>query len=185
MKIVETSLPGVLIIEPVVFGDERGFFMETWQKQRYEEIGIRGPFVQDNVSSSRKGVLRGLHYQNPQGQGKLVSVLTGEVFDVAVDIRYGSPSFGQWTGVVLSGKNHRQFWIPEGFVHGFCVLSEQAIFSYKCTEVYAPEHEGGICWNDPDVGIKWPLDEVLLSSKDQIYPQLKAVPIEQLPQYGK
>ncbi len=185
MNIIETKLPGVLIIEPVVFGDERGFFMEIWQKQRYAEIGIKGTFVQDNVSSSRKGVLRGLHYQNPQGQGKLVSVLAGEVFDVAVDIRYGSPSFGEWAGVILSGENHRQFWIPEGFAHGFCVLSEQAIFSYKCTEVYSPEDEGGICWNDPDVGINWPLDEVLLSPKDQIYPQLKAVRLEQLPQYLK
>ena len=183
MKKIETDLQGVWIIEPKVFGDQRGFFYETWQQQRYADIGIKGAFVQDNVSFSRKGVLRGLHYQQPHSQGKLVTVLQGEVFDVAVDIRVGSPQFGQWTGVVLSGENHRQLWIPEGFAHGFCVLSETAYFSYKCTDVYAPECEGGILWNDPDIGIKWPLEDVVLSDKDQIYPLLKEVSFEKLPKY--
>lgn len=183
MKKIETDLQGVWIVEPKVFGDQRGFFYETWQQQRYADIGIKGTFVQDNVSFSRKGVLRGLHYQQPHSQGKLVTVLQGEVFDVAVDIRVGSPQFGQWTGVVLSGENHRQLWIPEGFAHGFCVLSETAYFSYKCTDVYAPECEGGILWNDPDIGIKWPLEDVVLSDKDQIYPCLKEVSFEKLPKY--
>ena len=183
MKKIETDLQGVWIVEPKVFGDQRGFFYETWQQQRYADIGIKGTFVQDNVSFSRKGVLRGLHYQQPHSQGKLVTVLQGEVFDVAVDIRVGSPQFGQWTGVVLSGENHRQLWIPEGFAHGFCVLSETAYFSYKCTDVYAPDCEGGILWNDPDIGIKWPLEDVVLSDKDQIYPLLKEVSFEKLPKY--
>lgn len=183
MKKIETDLQGVWIIEPKVFGDQRGFFYETWQQQRYADIGIKGTFVQDNVSFSRKGVLRGLHYQQPHSQGKLVTVLQGEVFDVAVDIRVGSPQFGQWTGVVLSGENHRQLWIPEGFAHGFCVLSETAYFSYKCTDEYAPDCEGGILWNDPDIGIKWPLEDVVLSDKDQIYPCLKEVSFEKLPKY--
>lgn len=183
MKKIETDLQGVWIIEPKVFGDQRGFFYETWQQQRYADIGIKGVFVQDNVSFSRKGVLRGLHYQQPHSQGKLVTVLQGEVFDVAVDIRVGSPQFGQWTGVVLSGENHRQLWIPEGFAHGFCVLSETAYFSYKCTDVYAPDCEGGILWNDPDIGMKWPLEDVVLSDKDQIYPLLKEVSFEKLPKY--
>lgn len=183
MKKIETDLQGVWIIEPKVFGDGRGFFYETWQQTRYEEMGIQGPFVQDNVSFSRKGVLRGLHYQQPHCQGKLVSVLQGEVFDVAVDVRVGSPQFGQWTGVVLSGENHRQLWIPEGFAHGFCVLSETAYFSYKCTDVYAPDCEGGILWNDPDIGIKWPLAEVSLSDKDQVYPLLRQIHVEKLPKF--
>ena len=183
MKKIETDLQGVWIIEPKVFGDQRGFFYETWQQQRYADIGIKGAFVQDNVSFSRKGVLRGLHYQQPHSQGKLVTVLQGEVFDVAVDIRVGSPQFGQWTGVVLSVENHRQLWIPEGFAHGFCVLSETAYFSYKCTDEYAPDCEGGILWNDPDIGIKWPLEDVVLSDKDQIYPLLKEVSFEKLPKY--
>lgn len=183
MKKIETDLQGVWIIEPKVFGDGRGFFYETWQQTRYEEMGIQGPFVQDNVSFSRKGVLRGLHYQQPHCQGKLVSVLQGEVFDVAVDVRVGSPQFGQWTGVVLSGENHRQLWIPEGFAHGFCVLSETAYFSYKCTDVYAPDCEGGILWNDPDIGIDWPLTEVSLSDKDQVYPLLRQIHVENLPKF--
>lgn len=183
MKIVETDLAGVVVVEPKVFGDARGFFYETWQKERYEDAGIKGTFVQDNVSFSRKGVLRGLHYQQPHSQGKLVSVLQGEVFDVAVDIRAGSPQFGKWTGVILSGENHRQLWIPEGFAHGFCVLSDTAYFSYKCTDVYTPACEGGILWNDPDIGIKWPMEEVVLSDKDQIYPLLKNISIDQLPKF--
>ncbi len=183
MKIVETDLAGVVVVEPKVFGDARGFFYETWQKERYEEAGVKGTFVQDNVSFSRKGVLRGLHYQQPHSQGKLVSVLQGEVFDVAVDIRVGSPQFGKWTGVILSGENHRQLWIPEGFAHGFCVLSDTAFFSYKCTDVYTPACEGGILWNDPDIGIKWPIEEVVLSDKDQIYPLLKNISIDKLSKF--
>ena len=183
MKVVGTDLEGVVVVEPKVFGDARGFFYETWQKDRYEEAGIKGTFVQDNVSFSRKGVLRGLHYQQPHSQGKLVSVLQGEVFDVAVDIRVGSPQFGKWTGVILSGENHRQLWIPEGFAHGFCVLSDTAFFSYKCTDVYTPACEGGILWNDPDIGIKWPMEEVVLSDKDQIYPLLKNISIDKLSKF--
>lgn len=185
MKCVETTIPGVFIIEPDVFGDKRGFFMETWKASRYEEIGIREPFVQDNLSFSTRGVLRGLHYQHPHEQGKLVSVVQGEVFDVAVDIRVGSPSFGQWFGVTLSGDNHRQFWVPPGFAHGFCVLSETAYFTYKCTDIYTPSAEGGIAWNDPDIGIEWPLTDVTLSDKDQRYPRLRDADEAQLPQFVK
>lgn len=183
MKIIETNLPGVLIVEPKVFGDSRGYFFETWQKSRYEEAGIKGDFVQDNCSFSTKGVLRGLHYQNPNAQGKLVSVLQGEVFDVAVDIRIGSPTFGQWTAVTLSGDNHQQLWIPAGFAHGFCVLSETAYFTYKCTDLYTPSAEGGIIWNDPDIAIHWPITQVSLSEKDQLYSRLKHVAPEKLPKY--
>ena len=181
MKIVETSIPGVLIIEPTVIGDARGFFQETWRQDRYKEIGIDGRFLQDNLSFSAHGVLRGLHYQHPHGQGKLVSVIQGEVFDVAVDIRADSPTFGQWVGVTLSGENHHQFWIPPGFAHGFCVMSKNAYFMYKCTDLYTPEAEGGIAWDDPDIGIKWPLRDVLLSGKDKEYPRLKDVPSISLP----
>jgi len=181
MNVIETALPGVLIIEPKVFGDARGFFLETWQQNRYAELGIPGPFVQDNLSFSTRGVLRGLHYQQPYAQGKLLSVIQGEVFDVAVDIRRGSPTFGQWTGVTLSGDNHRQFWVPAGFAHGFCVLSETAYFTYKCTEIYAPQAEGAVAWNDPDIGIDWPLQEVSLSAKDQQSLRLKDIPAERLP----
>lgn len=183
MNVIETNLPGVLIIEPKVFGDSRGFFFETWHKARYEEAGIKGNFVQDNCSFSVKGVLRGLHFQNPNTQGKLVAVLQGKVFDVAVDIRIGSPTFGQWTGVILSGENHQQLWIPEGFAHGFCVISDTAYFSYKCTDLYTPPAEGGIIWNDPDIGIEWPTAQVTLSDKDQLYPRLKDVAPERLPKY--
>lgn len=181
MKVIETNLPGVLIIEPNVFGDTRGFFQETWRQENYEAIGIRKQFVQDNLSFSTRGVLRGLHYQQPKTQGKLVSVVQGEVFDVAVDIRVGSPTFGQWVGVNLSGENHRQLWVPPGFAHGFCVLSETTYFTYKCTDVYTPSAEGGICWNDPDIGIQWPLQNIVLSDKDQVYARLKAIPVERLP----
>lgn len=181
MNVIETKLPGVLIIEPQVFGDGRGFFEETWQQLKYEQAGINGPFVQDNMSFSTRGVLRGLHYQKPHSQGKLVSVVQGEVFDVAVDIRIGSPTFGQWTGVMLSGDNHRQFWIPDGFAHGFCVVSDTAYYTYKCTEFYTPCAEHGILWNDPDIGIDWPLQDVILSEKDKVYPRLQAVKRETLP----
>jgi len=146
-----TKLPGVLVLEPDVFSDERGFFLETWNSARYEDAGVPGPFVQDNVSFSKKGILRGLHFQHPQSQGKLVQVLSGEVVDVAVDIRVGSVTFGQWVSEVLSDANHRQMYIPPGFAHGYCVTSETALFSYKCTAFYNPAAEGGIIWNDPDL----------------------------------
>lgn len=182
MKVIETNLPGVLIIEPPVYGDARGFFQESWQQEKYEAIGIKGAFVQDNLSFSNRGVLRGLHYQNPHAQGKLVSVIQGEVFDVAVDIRFGSPTFGQWTGVTLSGENHRQLWIPPGFAHGFCVLRDSTYFTYKCTDIYMPSAEGGIAWDDPNIGILWPIQDVVLSDKDKIYPRLKELATEKLPQ---
>ena len=183
MKVIETSLPGVVIIEPKVFGDERGFFMETWNKQRYSDAGIPTDFVQDNLSFSRRGVLRGLHFQNPNAQGKLVSVLQGEVYDVALDIRYGSPTFGQWTAIRLSSENRRQFYVPEGFAHGFCVTSETALFSYKCTDLYNQQAEGSILWNDPDLGIEWPVETPELSGKDCEGMRLRDFPIAQLPEY--
>ena len=171
-------------MEPDVFSDERGFFLETWNSTRYEVAGIKGPFVQDNVSFSPKGVLRGLHFQYPQSQGKLVQVLSGEVLDVAVDIRKDSPTFGQWISEVLSDVNHRQMYIPSGFAHGYCVTSETAIFSYKCTDFYNPRCEGGIIWNDPDINIDWPMEEPILSPKDTDYPRLKDIRPEKLPQVG-
>lgn len=166
MKIIPTAIPGVILIEPDVFGDSRGFFMETWHAQKYAEAGLDIPFIQVNHSRSSQGVLRGLHYQLEQPQGKLVRVSHGAVFDVAVDIRKGSPTFGQWVGYELSGENFRQLYIPPGFAHGFCVLSESADFIYKCTDFYAPEYEHCIRWNDPDIGIKWPGDDFLVSEKD-------------------
>lgn len=183
MNVLETSLPGVLIIEPKVFEDSRGFFLETWQQERYARYGIPASFVQDNLSFSAKGVLRGLHFQNPNQQGKLVSVIAGEVYDIAVDVRIGSPTFGQWAGVFLSGENHRQLWIPAGFAHGFCVISETVLFSYKCTDMYNPEAECGIAWNDPDIGIEWPIQNVILSPKDALHPRLRDIPIGRLPVY--
>ena len=183
MKIIQTDLPGCVVVEPAVFGDARGFFYETWNAQRYGEHGLPTQFVQSNVSSSSKGVLRGLHYQWPRPQGKLVSVLEGEVFDVAVDIRRGSPRFGKWTGVVLSAENKRQLWIPEGFAHGFAVLSERALFSYLCTEVYVKEADAGIRWNDATIGIDWPIGDPLLSAKDSASPFLEDVPGDRLPVY--
>lgn len=167
MKVIETALPDVHIIEPRVFGDQRGFFMETWNRRRYEELGLPADFVQDNQSGSRRGVLRGLHYQIRQPQGKLVWVIAGEVFDVAVDLRRSSPTFGRWVGVTLSAENRRQLWVPPGFAHGFIVTSETAEFVYKCTDYYAPEHERCIRWDDPDLAIEWPLDETpIVSEKD-------------------
>jgi dTDP-4-dehydrorhamnose 3,5-epimerase len=183
VKVIETELPGVVIIEPDVFEDHRGFFLETWSRSRYTNAGINGPFVQDNVSRSSRGILRGLHFQNPQGQGKLVQVFAGEVFDAAVDVRVGSPTFGKWTGVRLSADNHRQMYIPAGFAHGFCVLSDSAIFSYKCTDYYNSSVEMGIIWNDPDIGIDWPIDEPKLSQKDSALPRLKDIAAEKLPRY--
>ncbi len=183
MNVIETSLPGVLVLEPKVFGDERGFFMETWNQRRYEEVGLPGRFVQDNLSFSRRGVLRGLHFQNPDQQGKLVYVLSGEVFDVAVDIRQGSPTFGRWESVLLSSENKRQFWIPEGFAHGFLVTSETALFAYKCTAPYNARADGSVLWNDPDIGIEWPIEAPTLSEKDRNAPRLVEVSPEKLPAY--
>jgi len=183
MKVIETKLPGVLIVETKTFSDERGFFKETWRQERYVGAGIQGQFVQDNLSFSARGVLRGLHYQRPHAQGKLVSVVEGKVFDVAVDIRSGSPTFGEWVGVMLSGDNHRQLWIPPEFAHGFCVVSDTAYFTYKCTDIYTPEAESGIAWNDPDIGIEWPLTDVRLSEKDQNYPRLKDLSVDRLPTF--
>jgi len=184
MELLQTAIPGVVIIEPRVFGDPRGWFSESWQQQRYQEAGIPGPFVQDNQSFSGHGILRGLHCQHPFAQGKLVQVLIGEVFDVAVDIRRGSPSFGRWVGVHLSGDNHRQFWVPPGFAHGFVVLSETALFTYKCTDYYHPETEFSIRWDDPDIGIDWPLaTSPSLSAKDAAAPLLRDLPTDRLPEY--
>lgn len=169
MKFVPTDLPDVIRIEPTVHGDERGFFMETWQARRFHEAGIDGEFVQDNVSHSSKGTLRGLHYQIEHSQGKLVRVVQGEVFDVAVDLRKSSPHYGQWVGEVLSAENKHQLWVPPGYGHGFLVLSDTAEFEYKCTEYYAREFERAIRWDDPDLGIEWPLldgKQPVLSSKD-------------------
>lgn len=181
MKVVETRLQGALVIEPQVFGDARGFFYESYNEAKYREAGIDRRFVQSNVSRSARGVLRGLHYQWPNPQGKLVSVLEGEVFDVAVDIRRGSPTFGQWAGVMLTAENHRHFWIPEGFAHGFCVLSEYATFAYQCTALYDAKADAGIRWNDAAIGIDWPVTEPLLSDKDARAPLLNEVATECLP----
>ena len=181
MKVYQTSLPGVCLIELPVFTDPRGFFIETWQAERYRQVRIPGPFVQDNYSYSTRAVLRSLHYQLKHPQGKLVSVLQGEVFDVAVDIRHGSPTFGCWVGELLSGDNHRQLYIPPGFAHGFCVLSEAAHFSYKCTDFYAVGDEYGLRWDDPALGIVWSVSNPLLSAKDRCYPTLATVPREHLP----
>ena len=181
MKVMESDLPGMLLIEPEVRGDARGYFMETWNVARYEQAGLSARFVQDNVSYSARGTLRGLHFQNPNAQGKLVYVLQGEVFDVAVDIRVGSPTFGRWTGVTLSGDNKRQVYIPEGFAHGFCVISEHALLAYKCTDFYNPEAEASVLWNDPDIGIDWPVKLPILSDRDKNAPRLKDMPPDRLP----
>lgn len=176
MNVIPSKLSGALIIEPRVFGDSRGFFLETFSAPRYAEHGVGEAFVQDNLSMSRRGVLRGLHAQSPTFQGKLVSVVQGEVFDVAVDVRLGSPTFGQWEGVLLNGDNKRQFYVPPGFAHGFVVLSEEAIFSYKCTQLYRPEEEISIAWNDPAIGIDWPFADPTLSDKDKKGLKLADVP---------
>jgi dTDP-4-dehydrorhamnose 3,5-epimerase len=183
MNVLETDLPGVLVFEPKVFGDERGFFMETWREDRYEAAGLPARFVQDNLSFSRRGVLRGLHFQNPDQQGKLVYVLQGEVYDVAVDIRVGSPTFGEWTAVILSAENKRQFYVPEGFAHGFLVTSDTALFAYKCTATYNAKAEAGVLWNDPQIGIEWPVEAPVLSEKDLAVPPLAEMPVERLPRY--
>ena len=180
MKVTETNLPGVWLIEPKVFRDDRGYFYESWNEDRFRDNGIATAFVQDNVSLSRQGVLRGLHYQNPTPQAKLVSVLQGAVFDVAVDLRLGSPTFGQWLGVEISAANQRQLYIPEGFAHGFVVLSEETIFSYKCSDYYSPSHERSLRWDDPALAIEWPVGEPILSPKDAAAPLLSETPREHL-----
>jgi len=173
VKVIETALAGVLIIEPKVFGDHRGFFLESFQTERYRDAGIDLPFVQDNHSRSQRGVLRGLHFQRTRPQGKLVSVSRGSVYDVAVDINPQSATCGQYVGVELNDENHRQLWVPPGYAHGFCVLSEVADFQYKCTDLYFPEDEGGLIWNDPEVNVPWPIEQPLLSAKDQLNPTLQ------------
>ena len=184
MRLVETTLPDVLVVEPDVFGDARGFFLETWNRERYLAAGFPDvDFVQDNHSRSQKGVLRGLHFQRQRPQGKLVQVLRGAVFDVAVDIRKGSPTFGRWTGAELTDENHRQLWVPPGFAHGFCVLSEVCDFVYKCTDFYRPSDEGGVIWNDPDIGVAWPLASPSLSAKDAAWPRLSELAETGLPAY--
>ena len=181
MRVCKTKLDGLLVVEPDYYQDSRGYFMETWSKNRYVKAGITADFVQDNLSYSTYGVLRGLHFQNPNGQGKLVYVVDGEVFDVAVDIRVGSPTFGEWEGLLLSSNNKKQLYIPEGFAHGFCVLSEYALFAYKCTNLFAPEAEKGLIWNDPDIRIKWPITDVEISDKDKEYQLLKNIDKSDLP----
>lgn len=184
-KFSEKSLPGVLLIEPMVFEDARGFFMETYHLGKYADAGVKKPFVQDNHSHSQRFTLRGLHYQLDHPQAKLVFVISGEILDIAVDIRRGSPTFGRWTGTLLSDKNRRQLFVPEGFAHGFCVLSETADVMYKCTDLYAPGDEYGIFWADPAIDIVWPIENPILSEKDAANPLLNDVPEAHLPRYHK
>jgi len=180
MTFTPYELPGLLLVEPTVFADPRGFFLEAWNQRRYADAGLEAVFVQDNFSLSRRGVLRVLHFQNPSPQGKLVSVLQGEIYDVAVDLRRRSPTFRQWCGLTLSGENKRQFFLPPGFAHGFVVLSETALFHYKCTEYYAPQHELTIRWDDPDLGIRWPVETPILSTRDSAAPSLRNLTPDQL-----
>ena len=176
MNVDTCKLDGVLLVTPQVFGDDRGFFMETYNQQKAADLGLPTEFVQDNHSKSAKGVLRGLHYQSPQWQGKLVRVVQGEIFDVAVDIRAGSPTFGQWVGFYLNDENKQQLYVPEGFAHGFVVTSETAEVVYKCTSLYEPAQEGSLLWNDPKIGIEWPIDSPLLSAKDEAGVSLSDLP---------
>jgi dTDP-4-dehydrorhamnose 3,5-epimerase len=178
-----TAIPGVIVFTPPVFKDSRGFFMELFHARRYGESGLRRPFVQDNLSRSCRGTLRGLHYQLHHPQSKLVSVLRGEIFDVAVDIRRGSPTFGRWVGEVLSDGNRRQLLVPEGFAHGFCVLSEEADVFYKCTDFYVPEDDRGVLWSDPATAIAWPVDQPIISERDRGHRPLSATPEDLLPRY--
>jgi dTDP-4-dehydrorhamnose 3,5-epimerase len=182
VNVTPTPLPGVLLIEPKVHGDARGFFTETFHARRYFEAGIMLPFVQDNWSRSAKGALRGLHFQEPHPQGKLVMVVHGAVFDVAADVRRGSPTFGKWFGVELTGDNKKQLWVPPGFAHGFCTLTDDTDFFYKCTALYTPADERAIAWNDPDLAIDWPVKNPTLSPKDSAAPRLSQAPV--LPNYG-
>lgn len=188
MKIIKTHLPGIIVFEPKVFGDKRGFFLETFRQDVLQQAGINVTFVQDNHSRSNQGVLRGLHYQLTQTQGKLVRVTSGSVYDVAVDVRHGSPTFGQWYGAHLDEESMRMMYVPPGYAHGFVVLSESADFLYKCTEYYHPESEQGIAWNDPDIGIEWPINDlaskVALSEKDKTSPFLKDQSPDKLPHYS-
>lgn len=181
MKLVETAIPGPLIVEPRVFGDERGFFMETWNAGEFAQAGLEWDFVQDNHSRSQKGVLRGLHFQKPGAQGKLVRVSRGSVFDVAVDLRRSSDHFGRWVGVELSAENKRMFWVPEGFAHGFLTLEDDTDFLYKCTAPYAPQNEYTLAWNDPDVGVEWPdrIGDPIVSEKDA-----KGWPLRKIPAFS-
>jgi len=183
VKILQSSLPGCVVIEPVVHGDSRGFFFETWNAERYGVQGLPDRFVQSNVSRSERGVLRGLHYQWPRPQGKLVTVLEGEVYDVAVDIRRGSPTFGRWEAFILSAENRRQLWVPAGFAHGFAVLSQTALFNYLCTDVYVKEADATIRWNDADLAVDWPISAPSLSTKDEHAPFLRDVAEDRLPVY--
>ena len=183
MNVIATDIPEVLIIEPKLLGDQRGFFLETYQFRRYAEFGISRPFVQDNMSRSSYGVLRGLHLQNPSPQGKLVSVMRGRVLDVTVDVRIGSPNFGRHVAVELSEENHRQLWVPRGFAHGFLVLSETADFFYKCDDLYNPTDEIVVCWDDPAIGINWGVSNPSLSARDAAAPRLADV--KKLPVYGQ
>jgi dTDP-4-dehydrorhamnose 3,5-epimerase len=183
MRLAPAEIPGVVIIEPDVYRDPRGFFLEAYHAEKYREAGIPGPFVQDNHSRSLKGTLRGLHLQIKRPQGKLVRVIQGEIFDVAVDVRRGSPTFGKWTGVTLSAENFRQCYLPPGFAHGFVVISEVAEVEYKCTELYDPGSELGIAWNDPAIGIKWPVSDPLLSDRDTRHLPLSAV-MQRLPVFA-
>ena len=184
MKVLETDLPGCLVLEPQVFGDERGFFYESFNRDKLAAIGLAPDFVQGNVSSSTRGVLRGLHYQWPKPQGKLVSVIEGEVWDVVVDIRRGSPTVGRWTAAILSGDNRRHIWIPEGYAHGFVTLSERALFTYLCTATYDRDADACIRWNDADLAIDWPVGAPVLSDKDARAPFLADVAQERLPVYA-
>jgi dTDP-4-dehydrorhamnose 3,5-epimerase len=183
MNVIATDIPEVLIVEPKVFGDVRGFFLETYQHERYAAHGISLPFIQDNLSRSSRGVLRGLHFQNPMSQGKLVSVVKGRVLDVALDVRRGSPTFGRHVAVELDDDNRRQLWVPRGFAHGFVVLSETADFAYKCDNNYSPKDETVVRWNDPELGIAWGIDNPSLSVRDAAAPLLKDV--SNLPRYGE
>lgn len=184
MKVQPTELPGVLVIEPRIFGDDRGYFLETWQDERYGDIGVDVSFVQDNLSFSHAGVLRGLHLQYPHAQAKLVQVLVGEVFDVAVDVRPGSPNFGKWTSARISGDDKRQIFVPGGFAHGFCVLSDTVLLSYKCSTVYAPQSEITIRWDDPSIGIDWPVGSPEVSPKDARGLRLDEIDHERLPPFS-
>ena len=181
LKCTETSLSGVLVIEPTVFSDERGSVLQSYRQDEYAEVGIVGPFVQDNCSQSRGGVIRGLHYQLEHPQGKLIYVAAGEIFDVVVDIRLGSGTFGQWAGVRVSAQNHRQVYVPEGFAHGFAVISESAQVIYKCTDFHCPSDEHGILWCDGDIGVDWPVEQPILSAKDRGNCKLADIPRSLLP----
>jgi dTDP-4-dehydrorhamnose 3,5-epimerase len=183
IKSTETSLPGVLLVEPSAYPDPRGFFIEQYHAEKYREIGIDCIFVQDNMSFSKRQVVRGIHHQFPSPQAKLISALSGEIFDVAVDIRVGSPSFGRWHGEILSSENHRQLFIPEGFAHGFCVLSESALVAYKCSSIYDPKGDAAIAFDDPDIGIAWPIHDLILSDKDRAAKRLSEIDRDRLPRF--